>query len=80
MFVNNSVLPIDDPSLRTLWAAENNKQTELSEQLASNPDLARTKDTDGYTPLHRAAYGNHIEAMQVRVRDWSLIAGEGGYK
>ena len=38
----------------------------LLEMISSNSDLVRAKDADGYTPLHRASYGNHLEAMQVR--------------
>ncbi len=30
-------------------------------------------DKDGYTPLHRAAYGNHLEVLKVRMSDNYII-------
>jgi ankyrin repeat domain-containing protein 49 len=46
-----------------LWAAENGEVETLKELLTNQPSLVQVQDSDGYTPLHRAAYGNHITAI-----------------
>lgn len=51
--------PID----HILWAAENDDVNTLKEILLSQPGLVHARDADGYTPLHRAAYGNHVAAI-----------------
>lgn len=54
-----SANPID----HVLWAAENGNVETLRSLLSVEPGLVHVKDSDGYTPLHRAAYGNHFEAV-----------------
>jgi ankyrin repeat protein len=46
-----------------LWAAENADIAVLKELLAAQPDLIHATDSNGYTPLHRAAYGNHVTTV-----------------
>ncbi|KAE8300155.1 Ankyrin repeat domain-containing protein 49 Fetal globin-inducing factor [Larimichthys crocea] len=53
----------DNPKELTLWAAENNRLSTLRRLLAAHPLLVHCCDEDGYTPLHRAAYGGHVEAV-----------------
>ncbi|CAG5939714.1 unnamed protein product [Menidia menidia] len=52
----------DRPMELILWAAENNRLATLLALLRSDPSLVRCRDEDGYTPLHRAAYGGHLQA------------------
>jgi hypothetical protein len=56
----------DNPSLRILWAAENDKLDIVQELAKTDRSLVTTHDKDGYTPLHRAAYNNHLDVAQVR--------------
>ncbi|XP_011560093.3 ankyrin repeat domain-containing protein 49 [Plutella xylostella] len=55
--------PQDNPVTHVLWAAEHGKVDTLKEILTSSPGLVHARDSDGYSPLHRAAYGNHLEAL-----------------
>ncbi|KAM4603759.1 ankyrin repeat domain-containing protein 49 isoform 1-T2 [Polymixia lowei] len=50
----------DRPEELILWAAENNRMSTVHSLLSADPSLARCRDEDGYTPLHRAAYGGHV--------------------
>ncbi|CAG4979263.1 unnamed protein product [Parnassius apollo] len=55
--------PKANPIDHVLWAAENGELEELKELLTSQPGLVHARDSDGYTPLHRAAYGNHVACI-----------------
>lgn len=44
-----------------LYAAENGDLATVKGILATEPGSVNARDNDGYTPLHRAAYGNHLE-------------------
>lgn len=46
-----------------LWAAENNRMSTVLRLITADPLLARCRDEDGYTPLHRAAYSGHVEVV-----------------
>ena len=51
-----------------LWAAEHGR-LELAQQLLDqDPDLHTTRDEDGYTALHRAAYNNETALAELLVR------------
>ncbi|KAM6971970.1 ankyrin repeat domain-containing protein 49 [Aplochiton taeniatus] len=50
----------ENPVELILWAAENNRLLTVQGLLPANPSLACCHDDDGYTPLHRAAYGGHV--------------------
>ncbi|XP_051963084.1 ankyrin repeat domain-containing protein 49 [Xyrauchen texanus] len=49
----------ETPNELILWAAERNRLATVEHVIASDPTLANCRDSDGYTPLHRAAYGGH---------------------
>lgn len=55
----------DDLNARILWAAENGRLDVVKEVLQGNPSLVQARDNDLYTPLHRAAYNNHADVVQV---------------
>ncbi|XP_047025204.1 ankyrin repeat domain-containing protein 49 [Helicoverpa armigera] len=55
--------PKANPIDYVLWAAENGEICILRELLKKQPGLVHAQDADGYTPLHRAAYSNHIEVI-----------------
>lgn len=54
-----SANPID----HVLWAAENGELETLRELITKQPGLVHATDSDGYTPLHRAAYSNHVNVI-----------------
>ncbi|XP_068626638.1 ankyrin repeat domain-containing protein 49 [Battus philenor] len=55
--------PKDNPIDYILWAAENGESEVLQELISKHPGLVHAKDSDGYSPLHRAAYGNHLSCI-----------------
>lgn len=57
------VLLTANPVDYVLWAAENGELETLQGLLKAQPGLLYARDSDGYTPLHRAAYGNHLEIV-----------------
>lgn len=52
-----------DPAKKILWAAENNLIEVIKELLSENRSLVSSRDDDGYTPLHRAAYNGHTDTI-----------------
>ena len=55
----------DSPTLKTLWAAEHGDLEIVKELVTGDKHLVNSRDDDGYTPLHRASYENHIPVIQV---------------
>ncbi|XP_041975622.1 ankyrin repeat domain-containing protein 49 isoform X2 [Aricia agestis] len=55
--------PKDNPVDYILWAAENGKLDIIKELLKTQPGLVHARDADGYSPLHRAAYSNHVHVI-----------------
>lgn len=51
-----------------LNAAENGNLDEIKRLLIKDRHLLQCTDKDGYTPLHRACYGNHMEVVEVCTR------------
>ncbi|KAF7418100.1 hypothetical protein HZH68_000753 [Vespula germanica] len=47
-----------------LGAAENGDIEKIRKLLIKDPNLLECTDKDGYTPLHRACYGNHVEIVE----------------
>lgn len=56
--------PPDSPEEEILWAAERGLAERVGELLLQDPALLRARDADGYTALHRAAYNDHVTAVQ----------------
>jgi len=54
----------EKPELRILWAAQNDRLDLVKSLLAEKPGLVGARDSDLYTPLHRAAYSNHIKVVR----------------
>jgi hypothetical protein len=50
-------------------AANQGNLPALTRLLTRNPQLARAKDSDGWTPLHLAACGGHLAAMRFLVEE-----------
>ena len=50
----------DKPGERLLWAAQRNPLPLATSLVSSCPGLVLSRDADLYTPLHRAAYGDHL--------------------
>ncbi|VVC90540.1 ankyrin repeat domain-containing protein 49 [Leptidea sinapis] len=55
--------PKANPIDHILWAAENGEIDTVQELLSKQPGLVHARDSDGYTPLHRAAYSNHVHVI-----------------
>ncbi|XP_017891683.1 ankyrin repeat domain-containing protein 49 isoform X2 [Ceratina calcarata] len=49
---------------KILSAAEDGNLEKLKKLLMKNPSLVECTDKDGYTPLHRACYGNHVQIVE----------------
>lgn len=45
-------------------AAEDGNLEQMKILLKVNPTLIQISDKDGYTPLHRACYGDHIDTVR----------------
>ncbi|XP_017068167.1 ankyrin repeat domain-containing protein 49 [Drosophila eugracilis] len=48
-----------------LWAVNENRLSEVREILRLDADAVNSKDNDGYTPLHRAAYNNFVDMAKL---------------
>lgn len=54
----------ETPAKEILWAAEKGELEKMKSLVEANPSLIHVKDKDGYTPLHRACYGNFVEMVE----------------
>lgn len=54
----------DKPEARILWAAQHNELELVKTMLEKAPGLVGARDEDLYTPMHRAAYSNHIQVVR----------------
>ncbi|XP_069941139.1 mitochondrial GTPase 1 isoform X2 [Cherax quadricarinatus] len=57
--------PHATPEREILWACENGKQSVVEEILKEHPEAVGATDSDGYTPLHRAAYSDFPDIVKV---------------
>ncbi|KAH8308132.1 ankyrin repeat domain-containing protein 49 [Drosophila kikkawai] len=48
-----------------LWAVSENRISEVREILRLDADTVNSRDNDGYTPLHRAAYNNFVDMAKL---------------
>ena len=55
----------DNPNERILWAAQHNKMDIAKDMLSKNTKLVGARDSDLYTPLHRASYNNHLQMVKL---------------
>lgn len=49
-------------------AAENGNVETVENLLKDDSNLVHARDKDGYTPLHRACYGDHLKTVEVLLR------------
>ena len=61
---------------RVLLAAEKGHCFELAQRIWEDPTLVNYADLDGYTALHRASYGGHIDCAKFLVRHGANIEAE----
>jgi ankyrin repeat domain-containing protein 49 len=54
-------MPLAAAALDLLDAAENGSTDAVAALCAAQPSLVHVHDSDGYTPLHRAAYNDHAD-------------------
>lgn len=59
-----------------LWAAENGSLELIQKLTKSDPDLVNVVDSDGYTPLHRASYGNHAEVVGYLLQNGANVSAQ----
>uniref|UniRef100_A0A7E4VPP3 ANK_REP_REGION domain-containing protein n=1 Tax=Panagrellus redivivus TaxID=6233 RepID=A0A7E4VPP3_PANRE len=55
---------LTDPKEQFLTAAEEGNLEVIREMVEKYPDFLHVRDRDEYTPLHRAAYNNHVEVCK----------------
>ncbi|XP_044269868.1 ankyrin repeat domain-containing protein 49-like [Tribolium madens] len=68
--------PSEENPKRILAAAENGKLDEVKALLKLDPTLVSSTDKEGYTPLHRACYGNHVEVVKYLLQNGADIAAK----
>ena len=68
--------PVEENPKQILSAAENGKLDEVKSLLEQDPTLANVTDKEGYTPLHRACYGNHVEVVKYLLQNGANIAAK----
>jgi ankyrin repeat protein len=59
-----------------LQAAENGQLEEVKSLIQTDPSLVNVTDKEGYTPLHRACYGNHVEIVKYLLQNGANIAAK----
>lgn len=68
-------IPQGSPEAEILAAAEKGKLEVIRQLLQKHPELVRTQDPDGYTPLHRACYSNHPEVVELLLQHDADVNG-----
>lgn len=61
---------------KILAAAEKGRLIKLINLLKDYPSLVNYKDSDGYTPLHRASYGGKLDCAKYLVRHGANIEAQ----
>lgn len=57
----------ENPAKEILWAAEHGEIGVVERLIEQNSSVVTVRDKDGYTPLHRACYNNHVEIVDVSI-------------
>lgn len=55
----------NDPVKQMLWLCESGDEDLVKSMIKSSNHLVNCKDSDGYSPLHRAAYEGHTNIMKL---------------
>lgn len=59
-------MSLSEPNAQAMLnAAEEGDLEKIDKLLSKDPLLLECTDKDGYTPLHRACYSNHVEVVEV---------------
>ncbi|XP_050441239.1 ankyrin repeat domain-containing protein 49-like [Adelges cooleyi] len=61
--------PRGTPEKEILWAAEQGDLILVKSLISKQKNLINVQDTDGYTPLHRASYSNHLPIVELLLRN-----------
>ncbi|KAL3266554.1 hypothetical protein HHI36_010721 [Cryptolaemus montrouzieri] len=59
-----------------LKAAEDGELKTITDLVKINPALIQAIDKDGYTPLHRACYGNHLDIVKFLLENGADISAK----
>ncbi|KRY00231.1 Ankyrin repeat domain-containing protein 49 [Trichinella pseudospiralis] len=77
---NTGIIPDEnvenDPGKKLLAAAEKGDADEVVNLLKCDRSLVHVRDRDFYTPLHRAAYNNHVSVIKVLLSNGADISAQ----
>ncbi|KRX39496.1 2-oxoisovalerate dehydrogenase subunit alpha, mitochondrial [Trichinella murrelli] len=77
---NTGIIPDEnvenDPGKKLLVAAEKGDADEVVNLLKCDRSLVHVRDRDFYTPLHRAAYNNHVSVIKVLLANGADISAQ----
>lgn len=62
-----------------LWATENGNKELVRNLITTDPLLVHSRDSDGYTPLHRACYNNDLELVDLFLSNGANINAKTEY-
>ncbi|XP_067004714.2 ankyrin repeat domain-containing protein 49 [Anabrus simplex] len=74
--VEEDPTPHVTPHREILWAAENGALDVVKTIVEADPLCVNIRDKDGYTPLHRACYNNHVDVVDYLLSKGANIAAE----
>jgi len=74
--VDEEKKPHETPRKEILWAAENGKLELVQQLIEADQTLVDVTDTDGYTPLHRACYGNHHAVARYLIANGANVSAK----
>ncbi|KAK5640114.1 hypothetical protein RI129_010925 [Pyrocoelia pectoralis] len=66
--------PHETPEKEILWSAEKGKLEIVKHLVQSDPNLVNVSDSDGYTPLHRACYNDHIDIVSFLLENGASVS------
>ncbi|KAB0792159.1 hypothetical protein PPYR_14118 [Photinus pyralis] len=66
--------PHETPEKEILWASEKGKLDVVQRLLDSDRNLVHVTDSDGYTPLHRACYSDHVEIVSFLLANGASVS------